>query len=233
MNNTPKIVIFGCGTAGVEVASRLQERSLGGLLVGNDEACLSRADGEGVATANIDYTQDDELRAIGIGTSVETIFALFEEDAKNVFLTISARAIDPDVKIVSLTQSYDSAQKLRAAGATKVIDPYEISGRKVIDLVKRPLIAEAMENVVYGERYLNMAEVELTADSVFNGRHLNELDLTKRYDMILLGVVDRELGDEFIFATTGTDHKLDSGDVLVVIGPAGEIEKFRADAHPQ
>ena len=51
--------------------------------------------------------------------------------------------------------------------------------------------------------------------------------------MILLGVVDRELGDEFIFATTGTDHKLDSGDVLVVIGPAEEIEKFRADAHPQ
>ncbi len=231
--NNPKIVIFGCGTAGIEVASRLQERSLGGLLVGKDEACLKRASAEGVVTANIDYTQDDELRAIGIGSSVEIIFALFDEDAKNVFLTISARAIDPDVKIVSLTQSHDSAQKLRAAGATKVIDPNEISGRKVIDLIKRPLIAETMGNIVYGERHLNMAEVELTADSVFNGRRLNELDLSQRYDMILLGVVDRELGDEFIFATTGTDHKLDSGDVLVVIGPAEEIEKFRADAHPQ
>jgi voltage-gated potassium channel len=223
------IAIFGCGALGFEVAGQLQERYWTPLLVDNNESCLATAVTKGIETANIDYTDDEELRSIGIGTSIEIIFCLFEEDAKNVFLTISARALSPDVKILSLTQSPDSGQKLRAAGATKVIDPYEISGRKVIDLLKRPLIAEAMEGIVYGEQYLNMAELDVTPDCFLSGERLSDLDLSRRYNLVLLGVVDRELGDEFIFTTTGVDHKLDEGDVLVVIGPTEEIEKLRQD----
>ncbi len=225
----PKILIFGSGMLGIEVAVQLQERSWDPLLVDSDEDSLEKAQARGIRTANIDYTDDEKLRSVGIGEDADIVFSMFEEDAKNVFLTISARALDPDIQTVSLTQSLDSTQKLRAAGASKVIDPYEISGRKIIDLIKRPLIADAMENIVYGEKHLNMAEVEISAGCIFDGLCLKEVGVLRRYDVIILGVVDKELSDEFIFATTGMDHKLDSGDVLVVVGPAEEVRKFQSD----
>jgi voltage-gated potassium channel len=225
----PKILIFGGGIVGIDIASQLRERSWDPLLVDSDEENLAKAQAKGIRTAQIDYTDDEKLKSVGIGEDVNVIFSMFEDDAKNVFLTISARALDPAIQVVSLTQSSDSTEKLRAAGATKVIDPYEISARKIIDLVKRPLIADAMENIVYGEKHLNMAEVEISAGCYLDGECLEKLDISRHYNLIILGVVDRELGEEFIFATTGRDHKLDSGDVLVVIGAPGEIEKFRSD----
>ena len=73
--------------------------------------------------------------------------------------------IEPDISIITLSQSLDSSDKLRAAGADKVIDPYEISGRKVVNMIKKPLISETIENVVFGQSSISLAEIEIIADS--------------------------------------------------------------------
>ncbi len=229
--NAPKILVFSSDAVGVEVASQLLKRAWAPLLVDSDTERLASAETKGIATAMLDYTDDDELRRIGVGEDVDVIFSMFEDDAKNIFLTISVRALDPRIKIVSLTHSHDAGEMLKAAGATKVIDHYEISAHKILDLVKRPLIVEAMEEIVYGENHLNMAEVEVAVGSPFDGVYVEELDISHHYNLVLLGIVDRELGDEFMFATTMVEHKIDSGDVMVVIGPPAEIERFRSVAN--
>ncbi len=147
-----------------------------------------------------------------------------------MFLTISAKDIDPNLKVIGLTQSKESADKLLAAGATKVINPYEISGRKIYDMLKRPLIAETIEKVVFGENDLSLAELTIDRGSFLDGKRLGQLDLSASYDLLLLGMVDRELGDEFVFLSSGLDHKLDQGDVLVVIGHSEEISRLILDA---
>ncbi|MES9855350.1 MAG: NAD-binding protein [Sedimenticola sp.] len=225
-----KIIIFGCNSLSAAVAEQLKERSWELLVVARDKQCLESMSARGFDTLSVDYTDDDELRALGIGKSVEIVFTFFEDDAKNVFLTISAKDIDPQLKVISLTQSGDSSHKLLAAGATKVVDPYEISGRKIYDMLKRPLIAETIESVVFGQDYLNLAEVAIEEGSFMDGKRLGELALSRHYDLVVLGAIDRELGDEFIFACSGTDHKLDQGDVLVVIGQAESIKRFKKDA---
>jgi voltage-gated potassium channel len=228
----PKILVFGADAVGIEVASQLLKRTWAPLLVDNDADFLASAEAKGIATAKLDYTDDDELRRIGVGEDVDIVFSMFEDDAKNIFLTISVLALDSKVQVVSLTHSHDAGEKLKAAGATKVIDPYEISGHKILDLIKRPLIVEAMEEIVYGDKHLNMAEIEVAVGSSFDGVYVEEMDISRRYNLVLLGIVDRELGDEFMFSTTMVDHKIDSGDVMVVIGPPAEIEKFRNAANP-
>jgi voltage-gated potassium channel len=225
-----KIIIFGCNPLSMAVASQLEERGGELLLVAQDRECVESMVSSGYRALEVDYTDDDRLRELGIGKDVSVIFAFFEMDSRNVFLTISVKDIDPGVVVIALTQSDDSANKLRAAGASKVIDPYEISGRKIYDMLKRPLIAETIENVVFGRNYLNLSELTVDQDSFLDGKRLGALELSKHYDLVLIGVVDKELGDEFIFLNSGTDHKLDQGDVLVVIGPPDEIERLRQDA---
>ncbi len=226
------IVIFGCNSLSLEVAAQLQGQGRSFEMVSMDREGLELARGRGYRVLEVDYTDDEELKRLGIGLDIEVAFVLFKEDSRNVFLTISMRPMSPGLRIVALAHSDDSRNKLVAAGADKVIDPYEISGRKIYDMMKRPLIAETMDNLVFGEESLNLEEIRLQPGSPLDGKRLGELQLSQRYNLILLGVVDRELGDQFIFSTSGTNHRLDPEDVLVLIGPSDELERFRRDVAP-
>jgi len=227
MEDESQALIFGCGPLGLEVADQLRARGIDALMIDDDTELLERADSRGFPVRQLNYTDDEELKAAGIGRDVGVVFSLFMEDSRNVFLTISARALDPAVRIVTVTQSGASADKLLAAGASKVIDPYEISARKINELIRRPLLQETLEATVFGRQDLDLAEVRIPEGSPLDGTHLSGLDLAGEYNLVLLGVVDRDLSDAFVFATAGIDHRLDAGDVLVVIGPEGEVRRLK------
>ncbi len=228
-----RVVIFGCNRVSLEVARQLRLRDWELLLVSNDPDCLTQAEAEGLAVREIDYTNDEELLSLGLDQDVGVVFTLFEEDARNVFLVISIRYLAPRLRIISLCQSEDSETKLLAAGASKVIDPYKISGRRIYNMIKRPLVTEVIERAIFGDQRLGVMEMEVEAGSFLDGHRLGELNLSARYNLLLLGVVDRELGNEFIFATGNVDHRLDAHDVLVVIGPTSEIDRFREESRPK
>lgn len=222
-------MLFGCNPLVNEVAGQLSSREWDITIVSRDEDCVKRLDTKRMTVKDVDYTDDEQLKSLGIGNEVGIVFSFFEEDAKNVYLIISAKDIDPGVLIITLSQSLDSSEKLRAAGADKVIDPYEISGRKIFNMIKKPLISETIEHVIFGQTSINLAEVEIKADSFLDGQKLGEAQLSQNYNLILLGVVDRELGNDFIFRLSDIDHKLDPRDLLVVIGATEEIERLKND----
>ena len=75
-----------------------------------------------------------------------------------------------------------------------------------------------------------MAEGKLiNKESFLDSRIVGDLRLRDHYDLVFLGMVDRTLGDEFIFRTRGLCHCLNAGDILVVIGPRAEIERLKKD----
>jgi len=224
-----KVLLFGCNSLVNEVAGQLSNKEWDITIVSQDEECIKRLDNQKIIFKNVDYTDDTQLISLGIGNDVGIIFSFFEEDAKNVYLIISAKGIDPELLIITQSQSQNSSEKLHAAGADKVIDPYEISGRKIFNMIKKPLISETIEQVVFGQSSINLAEIEIKEGSFLDGQRLGEAQLSQNYNLILLGVVDRELSNEFIFRLSGIDHKLDPTDLLVVIGAADEIERLKTD----
>ncbi len=221
-------LIFGCSAMGHEVAMQLSERGIKADLYSYsaDEVALMQT--KGLHAAVIDHTDDDKLRSVGIGAWVKTLFCLFREEPQNLFLTLSARALDANLKIICVCESAQSGRKLMTAGATKVIDPYEISGHRVHELIARPYLVEMLENTVFG-RNIDIAEVEIPKESSLEGIYLDDLQLGKRYNLIVMGVVDLELGRDLIFSHSGVKHKLDAGDLLVVIGPGAEMARLRED----
>ncbi len=222
-----KVLLFGCNPLVNEVAGQLIRKDWDITIVSHDKDCVIRLDANDITFKDVDYTDDEQLRSLGIGSDVGIVFSFFEEDAKNVYLIISVKDIDPDVLIITLNQSLDSSDKLRAAGADKVIDPYEISGRKIFNMIKKPLISETIEHVVFGQSSINLSEIEIKADSFLDGQRLGDVQLSQNYNLILLGVVDRELGNEFIFKLSANDHQLAPSDLLVVIGATDEIERLK------
>ena len=223
----PRFALFGCNPLAIEVARRLTMARTPFVMLDSDAALVEAAHKEGMLARQIDYTDDDALRDVGIGSHIEGVFCLFAEDSENVFLAISARALDPQLRIVAVCQAPQAAPKLLAAGADKVVDPYEISGARVHELIQRPEVVELLEQTVFGQQDLNIAEITIPHHSWLHGVHLSGLRKVTTQNVLLLGVVDLERGKELIFSTRGIDHRLDYDDVLVVIGARSEIDAFR------
>lgn len=223
-----KTLIFGCGAMGQEVADQLVERGIEVCLYSNDADEVANIQAKGLCAAVADHTDDDVLREIGIGDWVETLFCLFSDEPQNLFVTLSARALAPNLKIICVCESMTSGAKLITAGASKVIDPYEISGQRVHELIVRPYLVELLESTVFG-RHVDIAEIEIPDTSSLAGAPLDDLQLNTRYNLIVLGVVDLEISRELIFCNSGVNHLMDGGDLLVVIGPAEEITRLRED----
>ncbi|MEJ2608688.1 MAG: NAD-binding protein [Candidatus Thiodiazotropha sp.] len=219
-------LIFGCSALGHEVSIQLAERGIQVYLYSNDLDEVGALLAKGLQAGVVDYTDDEKLKAIGIGNGVKMIFCLFSEEPKNLFLTLSARALDPKLKIICVSESEGSSDRLLAAGATKVIDPYEISGHRVHELISRPYLVEMLESTVFSE-HIDIAEIEIPKHSPISGTLLSGLKLDEQYKLIVLGVVDLELHNQLIFTNSGIDHCLDAGDVLVVIGLRAEIVRLK------
>jgi voltage-gated potassium channel len=116
-----------------------------------------------------------------------------------------------------------------AAGANKIIDPYEICGRKTHEMLTKPDITNILDDTVFGRHDLNMAQIEILKGSCLENTKTSDLRLNEKHNLILIGVVDRELGDQLHFAIGEKEHCLDAGDVLVVMGPATEIKAFKKE----
>lgn len=224
-----KIAVFGYNRLALEAITRLDSEIYLVLVVEPDEKLAACAVANGFETVNIDFRNDDELRSIGIGIDIDVIFCFFPHDGDNVFLTISARALDKDLTIIAVIENHEAGDKLIAAGANKIIDPYEICGRKIHELIKKPDMTNIMDHTVFGRHDLNMAEIEIPSGSYLQDSYVSELNinLNKQHNLILIGIVDKELGEDLHFSINEKQHKLDAGDILVVMGPSREIKSFK------
>jgi voltage-gated potassium channel len=226
------IAIFGYHRTAVEVARYLRSRDYVITIIDDDEANLSKARYAGFETARLDYHDDAELKKLGLGREIEIAFSLFPDDAENVFLVISVRAMAPKVRIFTIAHGPQAVSRLTAAGANKVVDTHEITGHRIVDILDRPVITEILDKTLFGQADLGMAEVQVTAGSMLTGRRVRDVQLGSDYNLILVGIVDRAMGENLIYSTEGHNHRLSEGDVLVVIGPNKEIDRIRQDLAP-
>ncbi len=223
-----QIAVFGYNRFSVEAINRLHKSADHHVLVIDaDPLRRQQAEEKGLEVADMDYRSDDDLKSIGIGKNIDIIFCFYPEDSENVFLTLSARSLDKDLSIVAIVDDQDSAEKLIAAGSNKVIDPYQICGRKIHELIKKPDITNIIDHTVFGRHDLHVAEVTIPENSCLENTLTSELMLSERYNLILIGVVDKEFGEELHFAVGETDHVLNVGDVLVILGSSREIRAFK------
>jgi voltage-gated potassium channel len=110
-----------------------------------------------------------------------------------------------------------------------VIETSEISALRIWDIISRPVVTAILDRTLFGTANLNVAEIPLPEDCFLIDRLVTATGVDQAYDLILLGVVDQELAEHFVFSPTAQDMRLQAGDMLLVIGPADAIETLRLD----
>lgn len=224
-----QIAIFGYNSMSFELVSQLSEKQNKLIILDADPEKIEQALQNGLPAQLMDYRRDDDLITLGIGAQIKILFCFLESDSENVFLTLSARALDKKLKIISVVNHPESAEKLLAAGANKIIDPFEICSNKAYQLLTKPSITWILDEAVFGRADLNMAEIIIPENSCLDNTLISELQLNERYNLFLIGVVDKELGDNLYFSLGEQDHRLDASDILVVLGPSRDIRNFKKE----
>jgi len=234
-----KVLIFGFGDVGSEIQQSLNMPNEQIIVVECNQARIDEAVSRGCKAVSLDLTIDENLRSVGVGDDVTDIFCVTGNNELNLFVTLTVRSIDKSVKILSRAEDTHQKSKLLLAGANKTIDMNEIAANKLFGMIKRPYALDALEGMIYKENSfyakngLELAEIEIPQGAFLDGKYMDQICLKQEYDLLMLGILDREMGEHFVFNVSRFNHKVDAGDIIVVIGTLSDIEKFKKALYVQ
>jgi voltage-gated potassium channel len=209
-------IVCGYGRVGRTVARELEGEGASFVVVDRNDELEEELMRDGVVNLIGDATSDDTLNAAGIHRAKALVCAL-DSDANNVFVTIVARALSPDVYIVARASQATAADRMYKAGADRVVSPYVSSGRHMALLALRPRVVDYMDVTSDEGPGLRLEEVVVEARSALEGRQLAEI----AGDAVPL-VVKRADGE--LIQTPDPTMRVGDGDVIVLLSdlPAGD-----------
>ena len=213
------VIICGHGRVGRSAREFLVATGHDVVVVDNDPARV--ADLGGTPYLVGDVTDDEVLRRAGIAHA-RALVATLETDADTVYVTLSARALRPDLVIVARARTKESKDKMVLAGATHAVNPQRIGGRRMAAFALQPHVAEFLDVVMHDENLdFRIQQVTVSAGSTLAGQRLADLDLQQRTGALLLAL---RRGPDQPFEPNPPQHRvLDVGSVLIALGTPDEI----------
>jgi voltage-gated potassium channel len=222
--------MYGYSKLGSHILKELFKNNKDVILIEPDKKLFDLAQKEGFAKEyyNFECYDDEDLIAIGINKqNLHTFYCLHNDFNKNLFVTLSVRNLRNDINIISQTRDENDAKKLKLAGASKILNPYELTGLKIFRYLHRPMALKIIDDILYGDSTLTIEEITIKKDSKLDGTYLKDTTIFEEYNLIVLGLQDTEITHEFIFTSRGMNHKMDVGDTIVVMGEKNNIRRFK------
>ncbi len=216
-------IVCGNGRVGRTVSTYLDRRNLHFCVIEIDPAAEPELRRLHYRYVIGDAAEDENLTLAGLARA-KAVFALLPSDADNLYLTLSAKGLNPSVVVVARASGRGAETKLERAGADHVVSPYELVGLRLLQKVLSPTLLEFMDLVIRREHLeLIMEEFRVASDSALAGRSIEEARIRSRYGLIIVAIKRPQVPLVF---NPGAGEKIGAGDVLVVLGPEDRVKEL-------
>jgi voltage-gated potassium channel len=220
-------IICGYGRIGSLVAREFVSRPIPFVMVEGDETVVTRIP-ENYPVVVGDATEEETLLNAGIERA-KGLVTVLHSDADNLFVTLSARDLNPKLFIIARYEEERSESKLLRAGADKVVSPYIIGGTRMAMAVLRPAVIDFIELATQSESLgLQMEEVVLLEGSKLVGVALVDSHIRSELDIIVVAIKKRSGHMEFNPSATTV---LEEGDRLIAIGEREQLRRLEEVAN--
>lgn len=224
------IIVCGTGSTGITVVRELRATKRPFVVVERDAERLARLEAEfgkdQVLYVQGDATEDDVLVKAGVERAMGLVAAL-PTDKDNLFVTVSARQLNPNLRIVARAVEAGTAPKLLKAGAHRVVSPNAIGGMRMVSELIRPTVVEFLDKMLRDrERNLRIEEVPVPPDSPLVGQPLRQAPIRRITQLLVIAAWEPE-PDRYTY-NPGPDYVLTAGVVLIVLGEVDDVIKLRA-----
>ena len=213
-------IICGFGRIGEIIARQLKQRHIPFVVVENKAELVEGLEELGYDVIVGDATKEEVLEEAGIERA-KGLIAVVSSDANNVFITLTARSLNPKIFIVARAAEPGSAQKMLRAGADRVESPYELGGRKMAQTILRPNVTTFVELAMKEDVDLSMEEITVAGSSSLVGMALKDSGIRQKLNTIIVSI-KRANGDMIFNPSPGT--LIETGDTLIALGLRHSLE---------
>ena len=219
-------IVCGAGETGIHVIEELIRTQRSFTVIEKDPARVEILQGmEDLLICEGDAENNDVLLAAGIERANALVTAL-RDDKDNIFVVISARQLNPRLRIIAKGILPDSTEKIRRAGADAVISPNFIGAMRMASEMIRPHVVNFLDTMLRDQRgVVRVEEVTLPDDSPLAGKEIRESNIHEATGLLVVGL--RQAGAEAFDYNPGPDATLHAGSALVVLGEVPRIQALR------
>ncbi|MGH9524842.1 MAG: potassium channel family protein [Terriglobales bacterium] len=218
-------IICGAGRVGRSTARELSQRHAPFVIIETTQAKL-----EGLPDTYLtligDATKEATLRQAGVTQAVGLVAAT-TTDATNLYIVMTARGINPKLKIIARASEEDAEKHLKTAGADMVISPYHFAGHRIAQSFLRPNVLDFLDSATVKIGVdLEIAEVQIRPASRYVGQTFRESKMRHDFGLIVLAV-KRDGNMQF---NPGPEDRMNAGDFLIAIGESAGLRKLEEAA---
>jgi voltage-gated potassium channel len=153
-------------------------------------------------------------------------FCVLEDNAENIFLTISLRSSFPDLNIIALSNNKETASKLQMAGANRVIPLVQTTAEMIAEMMEKPIVKEVFHKILFESSTLKIAQIRINGTNSYIGKEIIELDWDKKYGVIALSIMYENMRNEFIYSSIIKHYRVKEGDSFIIVGYETDIKEF-------
>ncbi|MEO0984457.1 MAG: NAD-binding protein [Cyanobacteria bacterium J06639_14] len=222
------VIICGYGRIGQMVAKQLKAAHQPFVIVDNNPDRIELAREQGYLMYQGNATDEMNLQAVQIDKA-RTLATVLPDDAANVFITLTAREMNPGLTILARGELPSTEKKLRLAGANHVVLPATISGARMAHLITNPAAVDFLSQTD-GRASLNelLAELdiqlnELPADESLVGGTVADIELRGKGTFIIVAL---RRSDGEVIVHPSRNLYLAKGDSVILMGHQGDMPNF-------
>jgi len=223
-------IICGYGRIGSVVARQFQRQHVPFVVVERDPERMQLAMDDGKLAVEADASREEVLKRVGIDRA-RGLVAAVGTDAENVYAVLSARVMRPDLFIVSRAETEDAKQKLKRAGADRVISPYQIGAQQMALTALRPPVVDFVQlaTSTTSSEQLDLAieQVKIGSGASYAGKSIVDANLRQRFGVVIVGIQRRDGKMDF---NPAPDALMQGGDQLIVMGRSDGLKQLESMA---
>ncbi|MBW2183977.1 MAG: potassium channel protein [Deltaproteobacteria bacterium] len=213
-------IICGFGRTGHQVAEEFDAARVPYVVVDRKQKTEEELGSKGIPYIIGDIINDNNLVEAGIKTAKGLISAA-DSDVANVFVTLSARALNPELYIVTRASEIEAENKLKMAGANRVILPYYISGKRIAAYATRPVTSDFLDMVMHGESLeFSLSEITVPDTSSLLNKTLSEAKIREKSGALVIAI--RKVDGSFNLQPQSSST-IEKRDIFVVIGTQEQV----------
>lgn len=221
------IIIYSFSKLAAQISTILYQKGYHIIIIEEDLTLIKEAKSLGYEVKKISLLDDENIRLLDMeNKNIKAFFCVSDNKNINLFVTLSVRSLYEDLKIISVSFATQDNKTMLLAGANKIINPYEIGALRIFRLIHKPYILDILDNILFSASNIEVLEITIKKNSILDKVYLNDTTLLDDHNLILLGILDKEIHDKFIFYSNGINHKLDAGDTLVLLGKDKDLQNF-------
>ena len=213
-------IICGAGRVGRSVARELARKPTPFVIIDTDEEKLRRYAEEGWLTLVGDATHESVLRTARI-EQASGLVAATTTDAINIYVILTARGLNPKLKIIARASEEGAEKHLLTAGANSTVSPYNFAGYRIAQTFMRPHVVDFFDTAMDRQLPLEIEEVQVQPGSPIIGKTLEDTRIRQELGVIVLAIKGEKSEMHF---NPAPDDIIHAGDHLIVMGELAGLQ---------